>query len=123
MGMHKVALVLAGGAFGTSVANLISENFKKVYILVRSQDVYQGINNGENDIYLPGKKLNKNVSALLSVDDLGSDKDNIELIVSGLPTSAIVPFFNANREIIENFLNRKISFCQVFLFPLENEIF
>ena len=51
---YQTALVIGGGAFGTSVANLISESFEKV-IIARSQDVRDGINSGENSIYLSGK--------------------------------------------------------------------
>ena len=105
---YKTALVIGGGAFGTSVANLISENFKYVYVLVRSKDVLEGINNGENDIYLPGKKLNSNITAVSSLDDLNELKNKIELIVSGLPTSAITSFFSRYREEIESILMEKV---------------
>ncbi len=104
---YNTALVIGGGAFGTSVANLISESFQRVYILVRSSDVFDGINRGENSIYLPGKQLNSNVSAILSFDDLAADQNNIQLIVSGLPTSAIIPFFTKHREEVEKLLIKK----------------
>ena len=106
---YKAALVIGGGAFGTSVANLISESFERVYILVRSKDVFDSINSGENGIYLPGKLLNKNISAILSFSDLSDQEEKIELIVSGLPTAAIIPFFSTHHSEIEKLLIRKSS--------------
>lgn len=105
---YQTALVIGGGAFGTSVANLISESFEQVIILVRSQDVYEGINNGINSIYLPNKKLNKNVSAILNFEDLNHLSETIQLIVSGLPTSGIVPFFSEHQENIKILLEKKV---------------
>jgi len=105
---YHTALVIGGGAFGTSVANLISESFKHVYILVRSNDVYEAINSGVNSIYLPNKKLNKNLSAILSFDELENKVEDIQLIVSGLPTSAIIPFFSTYHKNILSLLQRKI---------------
>lgn len=104
----QTALVIGGGAFGTSVANLISESFKKVIIIARSQDVRDGINCGENIIYLPGKNLNKNISAIKSFDELGKDSSDIQLIVSGLPTSAIIPFFSENQKKVETMLEKNV---------------
>ncbi len=105
---YHTALVIGGGAFGTSVANLISENFERVIVLVRSQDVFRGINSGENSIYLPKKKLNENIKAVLNFEEINVGKENIQLIVSGLPTSAIIPFFKTNEKGIENLLMKKI---------------
>ena len=104
----KTALVIGGGAFGTSVANLISENFEQVFILVRSQDVYDSIKSGENTIYLPGKKLNSNISAILNLGDIEQQRSRVELIVSGLPTSAIETFFSTHHEQISNYLKMQI---------------
>jgi glycerol-3-phosphate dehydrogenase (NAD(P)+) len=105
---YQVALVIGGGAFGTSVANLISESFERVYVLVRSNDVFEGINSGENSIYLPNKKLNKNITAILNFEDLGNDHKSIQLIISGLPTSAISPFCQEHHEQIRSFLVRSV---------------
>ena len=49
---YHTALVIGGGAFGTSVANLISESFERVFILVRSQDVFDGIMLENESIFL-----------------------------------------------------------------------
>ena len=84
------------------------ESFERVFILVRSQDVFDGINAGENGIYLPGKSLNKNVSAILNFHELSDEQNNIQLIVSGLPTSAINPFFSEHRNEVEQLLIKKV---------------
>ncbi len=39
----KTAVVLAGGAFGTSIAFVLTQNFQKVIIKVRSQEIYDEI--------------------------------------------------------------------------------
>lgn len=105
---YQTALVIGGGAFGTSVANLISESFEKVFIMARSQDVRDGINSGENSIYLSGKNLNKNISAIRNFEELGNNSSNIQLIVSGLPTSAIIPFFSENQQEVQSLLEKNV---------------
>ena len=105
---YQTALVIGGGAFGTSVANLISESFEKVIIMARSQDVRDGINSGENSIYLSGKNLNKNISAISNFQELGANSSNVQLIVSGLPTSAIIPFFSENQQQVQSLLEKSV---------------
>ena len=105
---YQTALVIGGGAFGTSVANLISESFEKVIIMARSQDVRDGINSGENSIYLSGKNLNKNISAIKSFDELNDSSSEVQLIVSGLPTSAIIPFFSENQQQVQDLLEKSV---------------
>ena len=63
---YKTALVLAGGAFGTSLAFVLTQNFQKVIIKVRSKNIHQEINAGENTSYLPGQKLPPTLKAALS---------------------------------------------------------
>lgn len=104
---YQTALVIGGGAFGTSVANLLSESFDNVIIMARSEDVIEGINSGENSIYLPGKNLNKNISAIKSFEDLTTN-DSIQLIVSGLPTAAIRPFFSTYQDSVKSLLEKKV---------------
>lgn len=53
----KTALVLGGGAFGTSIAFDLAQNFEKVIIKVRSNDIYEQMKSGENTVYLPGQKI------------------------------------------------------------------
>jgi glycerol-3-phosphate dehydrogenase (NAD(P)+) len=102
---REVALVIGAGAFGTSIADVLSESFKQVIVLVRSKDVYDSINNGENAVYLPGHKLGKNIRAALNWDEVNSKVEGkIELLVHGLPTSAIHSFYRKNLDHVIPYL-------------------
>lgn len=94
------AIVIGAGAFGTSIAYVLSENFKEVIIKVRSQDIYDSLKNGENSVYLPGLKLPKNIVPALTFDEIDALTCNskIDLLVNGLPTEAIKPFFSENKD-------------------------
>ncbi|MGE3611079.1 MAG: NAD(P)H-dependent glycerol-3-phosphate dehydrogenase [Bacteriovoracaceae bacterium] len=106
---YKTALVLAGGAFGTSIAFVLSQNFEKVIILVRSQSVYDEISRGENTTYLKGHRLPSNICAALSWDEVKSlTKDDLEIIVSGLPMSAIDDFFFQYFEEMKFYLEKGV---------------
>ena len=104
----KVALVIGGGAFGTSMANVLGNSFERVLVQVRSDDVFEGILQGENKVYLPGKKLNKELKPFKAWKDVESDIKDISLVVMGLPTSALRPYLgdennlNYIKEILEN---------------------
>jgi glycerol-3-phosphate dehydrogenase (NAD(P)+) len=106
---YDTALVIGAGAFGTAMADVLSENFSKVIVLVRSQDVYDSINNGENSVYLPGHKLASNISAAMSFDEVKNlQKGEIQLLVHGLPTSAIHPFYTVNSEAVIAYLEKGV---------------
>jgi glycerol-3-phosphate dehydrogenase (NAD(P)+) len=105
--MSRGALVLGGGAFGTSIASILSNNFTNVSIKVRSQDVYDSIKNRhENSVYLAGLPLATNISAALEWEEI--DLSQIEIIISGLPTAAITPFFSEHRDKITPLLARGV---------------
>lgn len=109
------AVVIGAGAFGTSIASVLSENFKHVYLLVRSKDIYDSLNNGENSVYLPGKKLSKNIKPAMSWEELEEkvSGSKVEIIVNGLPTSAIHSFYSANKEKIINYFEQKVPFVSL----------
>lgn len=113
--MKNRALVIGAGAFGTSMAQVISANFKTIIAKVRSKDVYESISKGENSIYLPGQKIADNIVPALTWDEAFTDGKNFDLIVFGLPTSAIIPFCHENKDILSELLDRKIpiiSLCK-----------
>lgn len=97
------------------MASVLSENFEQVIIKVRSDDVYESMNKGENSVYLPGQKLAKNIVPALTWDELdekvGSKK--IDLLINGLPTSAIMPFYGENIKRIEAYLKKNIPFVSI----------
>lgn len=106
---YKTALVLAGGAFGTSVGFVLTQNFDKVIIKVRSQEIYDEINRGENTTYLPGQKLPPQLKAALTWDEVRKlQQGDIELVVSGLPMSAIDDFCTSNLKELTTLLDRGI---------------
>ena len=106
---YKTALVLAGGAFGTSIGFVLTQNFHKVIIKVRSQEIYDEINRGENTTYLPGQKLPASLKAALTWDEVEQIKQGeIELIISGLPMAAIDNFCQTNHEELKKLLDTGI---------------
>lgn len=105
----KTALVVGAGAFGTSIASVLSFNFEKVVLKVRSKDVYDAIKKGENSVYLPGLPINENLVPALTweeTDQLLSG--DIQLIVSGLPTAGISKFFKENQERFTGYFDKEI---------------
>lgn len=102
----KTALIIAGGAFGTSIGFVLTQNFEKVIILVRSRDIYDEINQGENSTYLPGQKLPSSMKAALSWKEVNEmTVGEIDLIVSGLPMSAIEDFCLKNYSELTSYLD------------------
>jgi len=62
--MSRAVVVLGAGAFGTAIANLLSENCEVVNLWCFESEVAQSINeNQENKLYLPGIPLNKKIKA------------------------------------------------------------
>ncbi|MCB9062805.1 MAG: NAD(P)H-dependent glycerol-3-phosphate dehydrogenase [Halobacteriovoraceae bacterium] len=112
---YNTAIIVGGGAFGTSLAAVLANNFKHVFIKVRSVDVRDGINSGENTVYLPGHKLSKNIKSFLEWKDLDHliKFDDIEVIVNGLPSSAIRKYYLENFEIIEKHLKKDLPFVSL----------
>ena len=104
----KVALIIGAGAFGTAMAQVLSQNFEKVILKVRSKDIYDAIKEGENSIYLPGLKIAKNVDAALTWDEVDNIEGDIELIVSALPTAGISEYFKENYDRFLSYLIQRI---------------
>lgn len=115
MANFKTALVIGAGAFGTSIASVLAENFDKVVVKVRSQDVYDQMKSDhENQIYLPGQALPKNLIPALSWDEVREHtQGQVEIIVSGLPTSAIIPFCEENKKFILPYLAHDTPFVSL----------
>lgn len=105
---NKIALVIGAGAFGTAIAQVLSQNFDKVILKVRSQDIYDAVKSGENSIYLPGLKIAPNIDAALTWDEVDQTAGEIKLIVSALPTAGIGEYFNENYDRFLSYLMKKI---------------
>jgi glycerol-3-phosphate dehydrogenase (NAD(P)+) len=107
---YKTALVLAGGAFGTSIGFVLTQNFDKVIIKVRSQEICDEINAGENTTYLPGQKLPSSLKAAVTWEEVYKlQQGEIQLVVSGLPMSAIDDFCLSNHYELVKLLETGIS--------------
>ncbi len=107
---YKTALVLGGGAFGTAIGFVLTQNFESVIVLVRSQDNYDEINRGENITYLPGQKLPSSIRAALNWNEVYAlSSGKIELIVSGLPMSAIEDFCMRNEHELKSLFEKGIG--------------
>ena len=109
------ALVIGAGAFGTSIASILSKNFSDVVLKVRSKDVYDGIKEKhENLVYLPGIKLDSNIIPALSWDEVDEIVDgSVDLVVSGLPTAAIKNYFEENFSRVVKYLNEDVPFVSL----------
>lgn len=113
--MNKIALVVGAGAFGTSIASVLANNFEKVIVKVRSEDVYLSIKNDkENAVYLPGMKLADNIYAAMEWNEVEEHgEENIQLVVSGLPAAGISDFFRANHSRFLKYLEKGAPFISL----------
>lgn len=112
---YDTAIIFGAGAFGTSIASVLSENFDRVIVKVRSEDIYDSIKKGENAIYLPGQKLASNIIPALTWEELDElvGPSKIDLLVNGLPTSAICPFYSENKDRFIKYFEQKIPFVSL----------
>ena len=109
------AIIFGAGAFGTSIASVLSENFDTIIVKVRSQDIYDSIKKGENSVYLPGQKLASNIVPALTWEELDEivGPSKINLLVNGLPTGAICPFYSENQERFKKYFKEKTPFVSL----------
>ena len=108
--LFPTALVIGAGAFGTCIASILSQKFKKVIIKVRSSDIYESIKlNRTNEVYVKGIKLRQNIYPALTWDEVDNlIEDKIELVINGLPTTAISDYYSHNRIPILKYLSGNI---------------
>ena len=112
---YDTAIVIGAGAFGTSIASILSNNFNKVILKVRSEDVYLSIKNKrENSIYLTGMTLKDNIIPALTWEEVDKEIEGVvQLIVSGLPTSALKTYFGEHKSFLSKFLKNGIPFVSL----------
>ncbi len=78
--------VLGAGAWGTTIANLLSEKGFNVMIWAKEKEVAKNINeHSENSIFLKGIKLSKNLKASNDLKGVLSS----EIIINAIPTQYI----------------------------------
>lgn len=111
---HKTALVIGAGAFGTSIASVLSNNFSRIIVKVRSQDIYDDLKKSKNTVYLPGVTLSPKIVPALSWDEVHNlVDDKIEIIVSGLPTAGIRDFCKQNENEVKDLLKTGVPFVSL----------
>lgn len=113
---YETAIVLGAGAFGTSIASVLTHRFKKVILLVRSKDIYQDLLQRENKVYLPGVKLPIGIFPAQSwheVDQLCGNNKKFELVISGLPTKSLNEYFHENKTQISKILSEGSIFISL----------
>ena len=73
-------LVIGGGAWGSGLANLLSDNSNQVVLSSNEEDVVLEINQKHlNSKYLPNIKLNSNIRAILNLEE--NDFDFVFIVV------------------------------------------
>ena len=107
---YKHALVIGGGAFGTSIANVLTNNFEKVILKLRNPKIQEEIlEHRENRAYLKGHTLPLNLIPVLNWSEVEKHtKSSLDLIVSGLPMRSLFKFYTENREYLTGYLERNI---------------
>lgn len=111
----KTAIVLGAGAFGTSMACVLANNFQKVILKVRSKDIYHQLKDHKNELYLQGVHLPANLVPALTWSEVKkiAGKSSVEIVVNGIPTSASREFFEKNKKQIEHYLEEGIPFLSL----------
>ncbi|KKP24357.1 MAG: Glycerol-3-phosphate dehydrogenase [NAD(P)+] [candidate division TM6 bacterium GW2011_GWF2_28_16] len=97
--------IIGAGAFGTSIANLISNNGYNVSLLVHESELINQINvEHENKLYFPGFKLNQNI---IATQDLNDNIKDVKVIFIAVPVIYL-------KNILEN-LKKVININNNFL--------
>lgn len=87
--------VIGAGSLGTALSQTISENVNQIVLHARKQELCDDINNaGYNTYYYPNYKLNDNIRATTSLEDL----NDCDIIFLAIPSSAF-------RETLKNLKN------------------
>ena len=82
--MNLNIAVIGAGSFGTAIAQLASNNVKKVYLYARRKSLVENIiNTGYNQDYYPSLKLNDNIIAINTFEEL-NDADIVFLCIPSL---------------------------------------
>ena len=112
MKTYDTAIVVGGGAFGTSMASVIAHNFKRVVVKVRSRDVYDAMLKGKNSVYLPEITLAPEIAPAFTWNE-AMKTGKVELIVIALPTAAISSYCREYHTELKAFLEKGIPFVSL----------
>ena len=103
---YNIALIVGSGAFGASIASILSHRFKKIILKVRDTRDSSSTNQlKRKSLNLNNSSLAQNIYTIQNWDELKTeDEESLDLMVSGLPSSAIKPFFLRTRIFLKNIL-------------------
>lgn len=107
---YKTALVFGAGAFGTALATVLANNFEKVILFTNEKETWNNIKTkNENTGYFPGKILASNIDVALTWDEIYENKvGSIELMIFGLPSTAILGFLHEHYDHLIKLLDQKV---------------
>ncbi|MCY4523430.1 MAG: hypothetical protein OXB84_01695, partial [Halobacteriovoraceae bacterium] len=91
---YNTALVVGAGSFGTCIACVLAKNFSRV--LLKTQ-------NAKFD-----KSIDANIEVTTDWKKVDRQEKNIQLVISGLPSTAIEQYFNLHKSRFENYLKKGI---------------
>ena len=106
----KKSLVIGAGAYGTAFAQVISSNFKEVFIYNRTQESLDDIKN-QSHKKLDGVTLSKNIIGVNRFEDAA--KDNFNLIVFALPVSQTKPFIKKHNSVLSQIISKDIPVISI----------
>ena len=91
--------VVGAGAWGTTIAELLSKNNLEVLLWAKEKSVSHNINSKNiNNIFLPGIKLSKKIKATSSLDDL----KNVDFLFIVVPVQFISNILKSLKKVISN---------------------
>ncbi|RME19841.1 MAG: NAD(P)-dependent glycerol-3-phosphate dehydrogenase [Deltaproteobacteria bacterium] len=73
--------VIGAGAWGTALAQLMADNGARVNLWAYETEVVEQINGGENETYLPGIELSRNIRASGELAEVLKDRQLVLLVV------------------------------------------
>ena len=91
---YDTALVVGAGSFGTCIACVLAKNFSKILLKTERSN-----NN---------KKLPSNIEIVSQWDKPNRWEKNIQLVVSGLPSTAIEEYFTKHKQRFSGYLKKGI---------------
>ena len=112
--MNKI-LVLGGGSWGTTLANLLAEKDHDVSLWARNLKIFNKVKNTWiNNKYLPQYKLSKNLKIISNLKDAFKD---VDLVIIAIPSKG---FRSVSSKISRHLDNQKILIASK---GIENESF
>jgi len=107
---HKTCVVIGAGSFGTALASVVANNFEKVILFTNEKEAWNNIQTKhENSFYFPGKLLASNIDVAMSWEEVDEKKvGQVELLIFGLPSTAILGFLYENYDRLQSYLENKV---------------